>query len=528
MTAVIVSRHAGIHCASELSADESELLVQVGRYGHDLVPWRSVDGSTIGPGNPWFLLAAQQVGWPMTYQGLHLLAAALLGLIAVIGFATVRLFLPLAEAGLVGLAGTLVLGCTATVNYLYFATELVPALALSLAAFCLIWAWQRRRAATAMLALSGGLAGFAPWAKLQAAPIALLLVGFAMWAGWWHFAATPSSGKRLALVARVIACALLPAAVIVTSVALGGAFPDFWASYIVANLGYAERFALGDLAVRLGHLLQRSELNGLMAAIAVVGVLRLVWRRSGRHPADRASAGVLPFSLLYLGAAVFACIRPPHEFEHYHVFLIGPLFVVVGAMLHGAGESRATEAGADLPRRLRWVVAAGVLAPAAFLSAGHYRDGAPLREHLAALQRDPERRFPTLVAQHILQIAPQAKSMVVWGWMPALYVKTGLASATRHAISHFLIDEGPSRDFLRRQFMNDIRSSAPDVIVDAVASGCFLWFWQIEAARLESFPELAAYVKDNYTLVLSVVSEPEGTPLRVFVRKPPGAPRPGG
>jgi len=104
LVAIVAAHRFSIAYPLELSADESELLVQVGRYDHDLVPWRSVDGSTIGPVNPWFLLVARGVGWPMTYGGLHLLGAFLQAVIVITSYATVRLFLPFRVAGLVALA----------------------------------------------------------------------------------------------------------------------------------------------------------------------------------------------------------------------------------------------------------------------------------------------------------------------------------------------------------------------------------------------------------------------------------------
>ena len=112
--------------------------------------------------------------------------------------------------------------------------------------------------------------------------------------------------------------------------------------------------------------------------------------------------------------------------------------------------------------------------------------------------------------------------MVVWGWMPTLHVTTHLRSATRHTISHFLIDPGPSREVLRQQFIQEVRSNRPDVIVDAVASDCFTWYWPVESSGIESFPEFSDYVRTNYNLVLNIIGDQTGVPLRVFVRKPTG------
>ena len=95
--------------------------------------------------------------------------------------------------------------------------------------------------------------------------------------------------------------------------------------------------------------------------------------------------------------------------------------------------------------------------------------------------------------------------------------------ASRHPISHLLIDPGPSRQRLRRQFLEDVLKAQPDVVVDAVVSDCFVWNWDVANSGIESFPEFAAYVKSNYTLAVSVIGDREGVPLRVFVRRRGGA-----
>ncbi len=523
LLAVAASRHVSLGYSAELSADESELLVQLGRYANDPIPWRSVDGSTIGPVTPGWLLLLHQAGWPMTYAGLHVLAAGLFGLIVLCGYATVRLFLPDGAAGVAGLAGVVaVAGCNA-VDFLYFATELLPALALGFGVFTLIWCGQKRPAALPVLVLGALSSGLAPWAKLQAAPVSLLLIIFAAWNAWSLLGPSRPRTLRLGAVALVLASAVLPTLLIVGVVAFAGAFPDFWASYIIANLGYAGPLAAGDFILRFGLLLQRSELNGLLAGLAALAVLHVATQRE-RSP----TAGLLPKSTralagLYLGAAIFACLRPPHGFAHYDIFLIGPLILSAGVLLHGlwppTGESHATSG-----RKLGAWAAVCLLAPTLALSTYHYSTSAPLRRHLALLQRDADGSLTAVVSREIIRMQPRAKTMVVWGWMPRLYLQAGLHCATRQTNSHFLIDATPSRDFIRSQFMRDVRASEPDVIVDAVASDCFTWYWDIASSRIESFPELAAYVRARYTLVLSVSGDQTGTPLRVFLKNPPRPP----
>jgi hypothetical protein len=111
--------------------------------------------------------------------------------------------------------------------------------------------------------------------------------------------------------------------------------------------------------------------------------------------------------------------------------------------------------------------------------------------------------------------------------MPALYVRTGMAPGTRHTISHYQIDEGPAREHMRASFLDDVRAERPDVIVDAVADGCFLWTWDA-TSRLESFPELFEFVTANYDLVSELTLDEDGPygPVRIYALKPGSALRP--
>lgn len=517
---VILSRWLSLYCTSELSADESELLVQVSRYDHDPVPWRSVDGSTIGPANPWFLILARCTHWPMNYQGLHLLSAVLLGAIAMVSYFTLRLAVPFAPAGLTALAGVIALSCTSSVNFMYFATELVPSLTLATAVFTLLWARQKRPGWLLILAVGVSLAGCAPWAKLQAGPLSLLLVVYAGTIAWSNYAA-PHPAKSIKAIALIAICALIPSIFILAVVTSGGAFPDFVASYVVANLGYAGSFTVNDASMRLLRLWQRSELNGLIAAIGVLALLcgGRKWLGPKLQMDNRPTGKFLLFSLLYLATAFFVCIRPPYEFEHYHIFLIGPLLLMLGALIQRLQLPDSPSLISPLWSRWKVAAIACTLIPVTGFSLLHYEAGSPLRTHLAELQNGPDERLPARVAEAIRRLSPKASTMVVWGWMPTLYIKTGLHSATRQTISHFLIDGGPSRNFIRQQFMADVIASHPDIIVDAVASDCFTWNWNINEARLESFPEFADYVKKNYVPALTVVTDPTGLPLRVFRRK---------
>src|SRR4029077_7071750 len=62
-------------------------------------------------------------------------------------------------------------------------------------------------------------------------------------------------------------------------------------------------------------------------------------------------------------------------------------------------------------------------------------------------------------------------SLAIWGWVPGVYLLTGMPPATRDAIGHFVITEGAMQPYFRARFLNDLRAHEPDLFVDAVAPG---------------------------------------------------------
>jgi hypothetical protein len=256
-----------------------------------------------------------------------------------------------------------------------------------------------------------------------------------------------------------------------------------------------------------------------MATLAALGLYCLAAIKSVKASGPTIDRSLPVIIGLYLFVATYCCVQPPHGFGHYHIFLIGPLLVALGLLVRFA-LPQASDASLR-QRSLRWVAVTCALLPVCGAGLQRYRAAAPLREHLEERLANRDGVIAVTVARVLPRIAPEASTLVVWGWLPALHVESGLRSATRQTTSHFLIDAGPSRDFLRQQFMNDLRATPPDVVVDAVASDCFTWFWPVESSGIESFPEFAGYVREHFTLALTVVGDQSGVPLRVFIRKPP-------
>jgi hypothetical protein len=95
--------------------------------------------------------------------------------------------------------------------------------------------------------------------------------------------------------------------------------------------------------------------------------------------------------------------------------------------------------------------------------------------------------------------------------MNRYYVESGLRQATRDANTSGSIFFSPFHDYAREIYLGDLRKSAPPVFVDAVGPGNF-YLNDRRLAHDAIFPELAAYIRENYTRVAEIGGS------RIYVR----------
>jgi hypothetical protein len=102
-------------------------------------------------------------------------------------------------------------------------------------------------------------------------------------------------------------------------------------------------------------------------------------------------------------------------------------------------------------------------------------------------------------AEGIAQHASPGGEIVIWGWMPECYVQTQTFMATRDAQTGPQISEGPYLQYYRERFMTEIQARPPSLFVDVV--GPDSWKFNDPASQAhESFPALAAFINENYTI----------------------------
>jgi hypothetical protein len=278
---------------------------------------------------------------------------------------------------------------------------------------------------------------------------------------------------------------------------LAGAFPDFYQSYVVNNLAYAER--VNSIPEQLRHmLLAKSPFwRPFMLPVAALGaavLLALPLRR-----AQRVREMAL-FSAGSLAAAAFAILSTGRSYEHYLLYLVAPASMLAASALAWAQ-------GEGGPRR-------GLVALS--LCGACLLPLAALRAQLPDIYSYDVRRYPgqltSPVSQRIMAYAGKDEAMAVWGWMPDYFVQTGLRLGTREAETERQLKPGPQREYYRARYLQDIQRNAPAIFLDAVGGSNYVFRDRGKHAH-ETFPELASFIAERYALV----GELDG--CRIYARK---------
>ena len=367
--------------------------------------------------------------------------------------------------------------------------------------------------------LSGLAFGSAPWCKLQALPIAGVL-SLAVLAAPLNGEQRPQ--RRIRHVATFFAGALLPACVILGAVVHSRVTRDFWISYVLGNFAHAGRKTVPAILADCASVLfsaQMLPLSLMDLLAAAFFVQRIRHRGGGRFP--ERELWILGGVLLYTGAAVFSVCRPPTNFAHYQIFLLQPMTYLAAVWVNGDLSFRGSQsARIGLASGFAVAVACAIVVAlgATGLRYAHYvtaviqetaRHRQDSNERIAAVVREIDRSHPV-------------RTLAIWGWAPGVYVLSGIPPATRDADMSVVITKGPLQGYYRQRFFDDLRRKMPDLFIDAVAQGTYMWNpgyndWT-ENDGYESYGEVRRFVDANYALVGELRLRPGAKPVRFFAR----------
>ncbi|MDQ6911796.1 MAG: hypothetical protein M3128_02860 [Verrucomicrobiota bacterium] len=483
---------------------------------------------TSGPLVSYLLLLPRLVGCPFGYA-----AARVVGLLTIVGaifflYLAVRQIArrPLARLAIV--PTTVFFALTVRSDFVHYSGELCPLLLLSVALFCLAKLWRSSTRDPGLMLIIGLIAGAVPFAKLQAALLALLIGLTAMIIVARRSSNTAESLRNCAL---MVLGGLTPLIAVLVLTWSTGCFEVFKRSYLLANLNYAgqgrsfaqsvssfpEFFSQGEL---LTVCLKCEGLLGILALITGAIITRRKSRQTKIAWLTRQEKQLLAFMLVVSGVTVYSVLAPGRHFPHYLQFLLipGVLWFANCLVYLDRGLGILNLRRPHLATSSLVVLATTLIAISSGIAAG--RIPRPIG-HMQAFLGSPIP--PPVIA--VKKIALPGQPIAIWGWMGEMFVDTGMWKATRDTVLEYsvLSENQPAKpttvdykeivpQFFQDLFLEDLQKSNPPIFVDAVCPGCIA-FHDRKRYGYETFPQLADYVDAHYRVVEEVCG------VRIFLRK---------
>jgi len=473
----------------QLNPDESTWVASARKATADFVPWRGFDTGTSGPLNSYILLLPALVGLPISFASARFTGIGLMGTAIVALYYAVKWLYGARIARLALVPPILLLSLTTDKDFVHYSSEQFAICLTTVALSAAVYLAKPGRTlfSNAIAGAAAGLcAGSACFTKLQAAPLAAVVLIFAGAAILTLRRRSKEQARVVALVTLGAGC-LVPAAIAI-SLWWTGTWHDAFLSYIRTNIGYIAGGNHG-LVVWIGptFFFKNSMSYGafLMGSLVVL-VLAAILLAQRRH-LNRGSVSWPAASILLSLTAFYVIWQPHRAFEHYLLFSIFPLsFCVANALglTSKAGFWKGREFLVAILFAALFVLPS--LAIAMRAGNGFVKN---ISQNLKVRMSAP--------AAAIARYAKPGEAICVWGWASEYYVQTGTFPAARESETGREIIPSPYREYFRRRFLSDLKKRNPVVFVDAVASSAFAWSDRPSEGH-EIFPALAAYIREHY------------------------------
>jgi len=470
----------------ELNSDESQMLSHAITLHQHPVYWRSVDGTTIGPLDNYLLVIPKLMGFQIDYS-----TGRLMGLFCTIG-ALLFVFLAMKNwfgetTARISLVTPLIfLAFTQEPDFVHYSSEQLPVFLLAVTIWLLSKLTHYKKLSSQTSYMLGFIAGMTPFAKLQAVPLAVIIVLSAFWLCFQFYRRTEQIKPLLLLILGGITFPVI----LFTWAYANQVFDDFIDFYIFGNAIYAggnNWMAIPSQFINLVSLSPDFSVYSLVLIIPVIsGLIHLVRLTS---TGVKINEFLIPGTLILLIlASIYAATKSGNSFVHYFNFCIYP-WILLSAY--------------GISRRRYWFAAAPTLLLLWFVGndAISYK-----REHrLNAFESvgGANRLDKSPVVKELTKFTKPGDYMVVWGWQCKYYVEAQLPQGTAENHSERSIFKHAMQDKYLSRYLSDLQRTKPAVILDAVGKYS-LWVQDKATQGIENFPALAGYIHQHYTLISTI------------------------
>ena len=214
--------------------------------------------------------------------------------------------------------------------------------------------------------------------------------------------------------------------------------------------------------------------------LIAIGIIPLI-RNFSRHVAVPAS--VIWLSMAFALVSLYAILQAGNPFDHYLLLLFVPSVLVASfCSLYCS------------PKTFQIIWTFGLLAIAL--------EGVKnvVQFPLGSIPKLPE---PDVEIRKAIQahIQPNEK-MTIWGYADRFFVYEHLSAGNRLPHSYWIYTESPLQAYRQREFIGDLEQNKPALFMDAMVENVStIYLPEKENYRHDSFPMIAKYIREHYTLV---------------------------
>jgi hypothetical protein len=492
--------------------DEAAFISGAFALSYDPVFWDSVQSTSSGPLNYYFLLLARLMGLPLDFFGARLFTAIVFCGLVALHYVLVRQLFGDSLARLGTMPVWALLTFLSASDILGYQSEVVPIVLFQLTTFFLLCWWTGPMdswRAWSSLALSGFFLGCLPWAKFQAVPAGLSVAFLVMAVIALRNLVT---GKRIALgnLLVLLAAGLLPTALVFFYAYCLNVWNDMWISYIYWNFSFAsQRISQFSFLQRTLNFFEavfwapymREFSWWWLGTVLVVCLLkpRAVLAGLGKGvPFPALLAGVtlvfLAFSIILAGTIQKAC------FGHYLLFLFFPLAMLQSYLFGLIGTPAASEVATHrITRRYarrRMLVQALVILSVIHMGWSRWNTSEPYLMHAASYGASTP---PFHLVNDVLVYSKPDDAILVWGWQPRLYVMSQRRQGSPYQMTQQEFESYETEYFIDKM-VTKVRCNRPAVIIDEV-SPASCGYKRRDLHGHEAIPALADFIKKEYSLI---------------------------
>ena len=481
---ITLGRWAGIVFPCRLDSDEAQMAANAIRILSFGWNWDAVDGTTSGPLNSLILLWPKIFGCDVTLSLARVTANGLLCVVFVLLYMSVKQISGRKFAATVSMSLALFYSTTREPAFMHYSSELLS-LSLVFAGNYLILndflLCDGRKRGYLTQVLAGILVGAVFFAKLQAIPLAGILVLF----NFYSIIASPRPEKGK-LILFFLGSLSVPFLVFLGPLYLKGQLVHFYNSYIInAKLYLKQSTPLHSLHSLIANDPVLSKVFYFWCSTIILGFFALAF--FGK--AERRYA-IIVYLFVLLCVSVYCIVKPGRGFPHY-LMLSMPFFALFSGSLFLFPKH-------DIIHGNLAFLACFLLIGVSIFSDPPRREALSKRvlHYKTVLPFGVQWRCPKVYSW----LGPQNSKGLVWGWMPEWYVWGGLVPASRETQNQPQIDTNALTEYFRSRLLKDFGESSPDLVVDAVAIGAWVYTYD-EKQGIKSFTSLSEIIDTEYVLL---------------------------